>query len=380
MHRYSVPGHGAMLRDRARVDAYARALAERVRPGDVVAELGTGTGLFAILACRAGARRVYAIESDDVIELARENAAANGCGDRVTFLHDLSTRVELPERADVVVSDLRGILPLFESGLAAVIDARTRFLAPGGRMIPATDRILVAAVEAHELHEELGSPWREGLHGVTLAAGREAVFNTWTRARLKPAQIVTTAEVVAAIDYASVESPDMRGRVRLVASRAARADGFAMWFETTLAPGVSFSTSPRDNGAETIYGHAFFPWPEPLSLAAGDAIEIAVQAAFVGGDYIWCWDTTAPGVRYRQSTFVGEPISAARMRRRAADYAAPLGDEALIDLAILESMRQGQSLGEIAGGLHARWPSRFRRWEDALARAGDVSERYAGNP
>ena len=378
MHRYSIRGHGSMLRDMRRVDAYARALAENVRPGDVVVEIGTGTGLFAILACRAGARTVYAIESDDVIELARANAVANGCSDRIEFVHDLSTRVEFEERADVVVSDLRGVLPLYEASLAALIDARRRFLAPGGRMIPGHDRILVAAVEAPELHRELASPWHEGLHGVSLAAGRDAVFNAWTKAQLQAVQVVTTAGAVATIDYARVESPHVKGRVRLAAARAARADGFAMWFETTLAPGVSFSTSPLENGADTIYGHAFFPWPEPLALAAGDEVEIAIEAAFAGGDYIWRWDTVAPGAHHRQSTFMGEPLSMARMRRRSADYVPTLGEEALIDLGVLESMRSGQSLGEIARGLHARWPTRFRRWEDALARAGDVAERYPG--
>ena len=377
MHRYSLRGHGSMLRDTRRVDAYARALAENVSAGDVVVEIGTGTGLFAILACRAGAKIVYAIESDDVIELARENAAANGCADRVVFLQDLSTRVELPERADVLVSDVRGVLPFFESGIAAVIDARTRFLAPGGRMIPAQDRIRVAAVEASELHADLASPWREGLHGVSLAAAREAIFNTWTRARLKPTQVVTSQDLLATIDYVSVESPGMKGRARLVAGRATRADGFALWFETTLAREVSFTTSPLEDGADTIYGHAFFPWPEPLALAAGDTVEISVEAAFTGGDYVWRWDTRALGVRHRQSTFLGEPLSVARMRRRAADFEPALGEEALIDLAILESMRAGGKLGDIASGLQARHPARFARWEDALARVGDVSERYS---
>ena len=380
MHRYSVRGHGSMLRDARRVDAYARALAENVRPGDVVVEIGAGTGLFAILACRAGAKKVYAIESDDVIELGRENAVANGYGDRIEFIHDLSTRVDLAERADVIVSDVRGVLPLFEAGLASLIDARERFLAPGGRMIPSRDRVMAAAVEAPDLHRELAAPWREGLHGVSLAAGRDAVFNTWTRARLKASQVVTGAETVATIDYPSLQAPGLKGRVHLVAERAARADGFAMWFESVLSPGVGFSTSPLDNGADTIYGHAFFPWPEPIALAAGEGIEISIDAAFAGGDYIWRWETKAPGVRHRQSTFLGEPLSAARMRKRAADFAPTLGEDALIDLAILEAMRSGEELGEIARVLHARHPARFTRWEDALARAGEVSERYAEKP
>ena len=136
MHRYSAGGHGEMLADAARVEAYAAAIGRSVRPGDAVLEIGTGTGLFAMLACKAGARRVYAIEADDIIEVARANAAANGLADRIEFIHGLSTAVELPERVAVVVSDLRGVLPLYESHIASIVDARTRFLAPGGGLIP----------------------------------------------------------------------------------------------------------------------------------------------------------------------------------------------------------------------------------------------------
>ena len=143
MQRYSAAGHGAMVADRARVEGYARAIERAVRPGDAVLEIGTGTGLFAVLACRAGARRVYAIETDDIVEVARANAAANGVADRIEFFHAMSTEVELPERVAVIVSDLRGVLPLYEGHLESVIDARARFLAPGGRLVPRRDRLFL---------------------------------------------------------------------------------------------------------------------------------------------------------------------------------------------------------------------------------------------
>ena len=102
---YSLAGYGQMIEDRVRLDAYARALRKTVRPGSVVLEIGTGPGIFAVLACQLGARRVYAIEPTPIIQVAREIAAANGCADRIEFIEDLSTRVTLPIQADVIVSD-----------------------------------------------------------------------------------------------------------------------------------------------------------------------------------------------------------------------------------------------------------------------------------
>lgn len=378
MHRYSVAGHGAMLLDASRIGAYARAIAEQVRPGQVVVELGTGTGLFAILACKAGARRVYAIEADDVIELARDNAAANGCAGSIVFVHELSTRAQLPERADVMVADVRGVLPTFERGIEAMLDARDRFLAPGGRLIPALDRMFVAAAEAPDLHERLLRPWRGALHGVSLAAGGEAAVNDWHKAEFTPSQLVTDPVAFAAVDYGAATGPDVAGSARLVARRGARAHGLAMWFEATLSPGASFSTSPLAASPARVYGHAFFPWPEAFDLSPGDAVDVAIDATFAGGDYVWRWRTEGAGVRFRQSSFLAEPMSAARLRRRSAEHTPALDEEGLIDLAILQSMREGRTLGAIARAMLETHPGHFGRWEDALARVGDLSERYGG--
>lgn len=377
MHRYSAAGHGAMLADAARVEAYAAAIERSVRPGDAVLEIGTGTGLFAMLACKAGARRVYAIEADDIIEVARANAAANGLADRIEFIHALSTGVDLPERVDVVVSDLRGVLPFYESHIASIVDARTRFLAPGGRLIPQADRVMVACVEAAKEHGAMTAPWSVETYGVRMDAGRDLALNDWQKAAFDAAQLVTDAECCATLDYATIVDPNMKARVRLRAHRDALAHGLALWFDTTLAEGVGFSCAPGLEGRATIYGHTFFPWPRPVALAAGDEVAVAIGVRLVAGEYVWTWDTECAGARFRQSTFAAEPMSAARLRLRSADHVARLDDEARIDRAILESMERGAALGAIATELVARFPARFARWEDALARAGDLSVRYA---
>src|SRR5215216_942191 len=101
---YSLHFYGQMLADAPRMDAYAAALRQTVKPDSVVMDLGSGPGVFALLACKLGARRVYAVEPDAVISLARELAATNGCADRIEFFESLSTEIELPEPATIIVS------------------------------------------------------------------------------------------------------------------------------------------------------------------------------------------------------------------------------------------------------------------------------------
>jgi len=61
-----------MITDKARMDGFEAALRQAVKPGSVVLDIGTGTGIFSLLACRFGARKVYAIEPDNAIQLARD--------------------------------------------------------------------------------------------------------------------------------------------------------------------------------------------------------------------------------------------------------------------------------------------------------------------
>ena len=91
---YSLAGYGEMIADRVRVEAYSRALRAAIRPGSVVLDIGTGPGILAVLACRFGAGRVFAIEANPVIQLAREIAAANRCADKIEFIEDLSHKYQ----------------------------------------------------------------------------------------------------------------------------------------------------------------------------------------------------------------------------------------------------------------------------------------------
>ena len=173
---YSLSDYGNMIADAWRFGAYAKALAKAVRTGDAVAEIGCGPGVFSLLACRAGARRVYAIESEDSIEFARALAAANGFAERIEFIQSDSRKAELPERVNVIVSDIRGTLPLSGSAVAAIEDARQRFLTPGGVLIPQKDT-LYAAVDLAAA-ARLALPPEHEERGVYVAEGRVMIGDT----------------------------------------------------------------------------------------------------------------------------------------------------------------------------------------------------------
>ena len=376
---YSVAQYGRMIADRTRMEAYARALEAVVRPGSIVLDIGTGTGIFALLACRLGARRVYAVDPADAVAVARQAARANGFAGQIEVIQDLSTRISLPEPADVVVSDVRGVLPTFQSIVATLADARARLMAPGGHLVPRADTLWAAPLEAPQAWGDLVFPWDEGAFGFDLSAARRAALNQWTRGRFSPEQLLAAPAAWATIDYRTATAPDVRGSVAWTAYRGGTAHGFAVWFAAELAEGVSFHTGP---GTDTIYQTAFFPWPDVVDVSAGDRIEADFQARLVGDEYVWIWESRVerrdrPSIGFRQSTFLANPPSPSRLRRRAHDFRPALGEEGRIDAMILARMDGGATLGEIAREVQAAFPARFPTWEEALTRVGRLSEGYA---
>ena len=165
---------------RPRMEAYTAALRRTVTPDSVVMDLGCGPGVFASPRVQVGARRVYAVEPENIVGLAREAAAANGFSDRIEFFEKLSTEITLPEPATIIISDLRGVLPWFEQNIPSIIDARKRLLARGGVLIPQRDVLWAAVVEAPEQYEELVGPWQNQFD-LDLSAATRLVTNTWRK-------------------------------------------------------------------------------------------------------------------------------------------------------------------------------------------------------
>src|SRR5690348_7285942 len=121
---YNLLQFGNMMSDSTRVGSYYQALKRAVHPGSIVVDIGAGTGIFSLFACQFGAARVYAIEPNDWISVGKGIAEANGLSDRIVFIKDYSTSVTLPEQADVIVSDLRGVHPVIPSLISSIADAR----------------------------------------------------------------------------------------------------------------------------------------------------------------------------------------------------------------------------------------------------------------
>lgn len=377
---YSLDQFAAMFADRVRMDAYTAAIAKSVRPGDAVLDLGCGPGIFALLACKAEARRVYAIDLSEAVEFGRHLATVNGMADRIHFLRGDSRQIHLPERVNVIISDIRGVLPLFSHAIGTLEDARNRFLTEGGVLLPSRDTLVVAVIESPKHYEEITGSWKS-IPQLDLSSGLPLVLNTLYRHHLKPEQLVSAPLPWHTLEYTCGAKLPAEGQLQFRVSRSATAHGIGLWFETQLLDGIGYSTEPRST--ETVYGHIFLPWLQPVPLREGETVTVDLRANLVGNDYIWQWETTIPAaedrpaIHFKQSTFYGSVFSPSFLKKHATDFVPVLSETGLAERWLFQSMDGNRPLQDIAAEATRLFPHVFRRVEDAFNRAADIAEKFS---
>jgi hypothetical protein len=369
---YGIHDYDAMFTDPVRTPAYLTAIARTVRPGDVVVEIGTGVGFFAVAACRAGAKHVYAIEVNPAAALAHDVLAANGCADRVTVIRERSNLVTLPERGDVLLEDLRGVLPLLGDHIPTVRDARERLLRPGATIIPFRDTLWAAPVEADAKFREAHIDPGDAPFGIQRGAIAAHVRNDWYRLRCNPAQLAAPPVQWGAIEYGTVESPDLSGRPAWQIAREATVDGICVWFDAELTPDTTFSNAPA--AANVVYAQAFFPLERSIAVRPGDALHTDFAFKLAAGEYVCAWNTVhvpAAGSdrepsAFQQSNLHAATLAKGELRRRRDDYRPVPSADMWLAGELLTLTDGSRSLGEIAAAIVERHPHRFATVADAL--------------
>lgn len=280
------PAHIRILDDRVRTSRWIAAIESVVRAGDVVVEVGTGTGVLAIAAARAGARRVYTIEGGAMAPVAREVIQANGVADRVTVVEGWSTEVTLPEKGSVFVSETIGNLAFDENLIAIARDAVRRHLAPGALMIPQNLRLLALPVQAPaEWTRRLTfapaatRTWREW-YGIDFdvlnALPVDYGARGWRRPDHASWPVLGAPVPIASAEFAGSVQAELDTDTLATLTGEGELNAFMLFFESQLADAVSLSTDPRLPAAEFPGNWRNPVWlVSPIGVRPGENVRVA---------------------------------------------------------------------------------------------------------
>ncbi|KAL7694392.1 putative protein arginine N-methyltransferase, S-adenosyl-L-methionine-dependent methyltransferase [Plasmopara halstedii] len=255
-----------MLQDHVRTGTYERAML--CNPTDfrdkVVLDVGTGSGILAFFAIKAGARKVYAVELSAMAECARELVAANGLHDRITVIKGKMEEVQLPEPVDIVVSEPMGFFLVHERMLETFVSAgkRWRSPSPSFKMFPSIGTMFMSPFSDDTIYREQMAKvafWQQkDFYGVNLSSLRgRAVANHFSQpvvGYFSPNILLSSRYAEHVIDFAEVTKEQLDTfdfPFHFVVERTAIMHGLGCWFTVDFLGSdarVVLSTSPHDAG------------------------------------------------------------------------------------------------------------------------------------
>jgi len=306
---YSYISHQrSMLEDHKRTGAYFRAMLDNPEQfkDKVVLDVGTGSGILAMFAAKAGAKKVYAVEATSMALNARKLVEANHLQDVITVIQGTIESVVLPEKVDIIVSEWMGYLLLRETMLDSVLIARDRFLKPGGALYPSHARMYWAPMKApgaaasNDEYEKTMENWEwflidmKSYYGIDMEVlstdyqreqkAYHLAHGEW--ADVHPSQLLGTALVSQKIDLHTITIDELKagmsGEGLLELQGNATIDAICAWFDVSfegstanpVAKIVELTTAPDATGA-THWGQTEFPLVPPLHASAGDSLRLA---------------------------------------------------------------------------------------------------------
>jgi precorrin-6B methylase 2 len=318
--------HARMLHDQRRTSDYIAALRDAVRADDIVLDIGTGSGVLAIAAARAGARHVYAVEASDIADVAERVFAANGVQDRVTLIRGWSRQIELPERADVLVAEVIGNEPFEEEILETTLDARLRLLKPGARLIPWALQLHAQplCIPDAEARQRMIGPralerWRQ-LYGIEFRPLLDAAFPG-------PVNSPTEAEVLAGwprvgppVSLTTVKlghfgRPSVDASAELAVASAASVNAVAVTFTAHLQGSIAHTLDPW-TWPSSSWATSVWVLPDAVRVRPGQALRVRYSRRVRGRpDGLTCGASPVSGdagaASARHATHVPVPTNAA---------------------------------------------------------------------
>jgi len=276
--------HEEMLKDHVRTGTYQKAIVDNPHlfKGKTVLDVGCGTGILSMFAAKAGAAHVVGIDMSNIIDQAIKIIEANGYKDTITLVKGKLEETELPlQQFDIIISEWMGYFLLYESMLDTVLDARDKYLKPGGLMFPDSATMYLAAIEDQEYKEEKINFW-DSVYGFDYSCIKDIALREPLVDTVELKAVVTKPCEFKTIDLLTAKKDDLTfsASFELVATRNDYVHAFLAWFDVGFKcthKQDRFSTGPH--ARYTHWKQTVFYTPSTLRISDGERISGTLTCA-----------------------------------------------------------------------------------------------------
>lgn len=270
--------HFEMLNDEKRNEAFRRALTNAITPETIVLDIGSGTGLLAMMAARAGAKETVTCEMvPQLAELARDTVALNGLADRIITLDKKSTSLvigyQMVHKANLLVTETVDCGLLGEGIVSSIAHAKANLLTENAQIVPCAATVYATVVE---------SPRLRNLNCAKTAAGFDvSLINRYATAHYIPVRLdafeyaaLTEPFPVFNFDFVNGTIVPERKRIEVQVLRDGNAHCVVFWFNMQLDAENAISNQP---GSTTHWEQALQCLDSEVSVRAGETLVIDAE-------------------------------------------------------------------------------------------------------
>lgn len=282
--------HTLMLNDEIRMSAYKTAIKEVVKPNYVVVDIGTGTGILAQWALEAGAKKVYGIDvNKKILTLAEKRIEKANLKDKFIPVNKISYEAELPEKAEVVLSEILGNLGDNEDMTPILDDARKRFLQNNGVFLPKQIKTYLVPVSSPKAHRQIidkkcrSISKKYELTELLNKLGIKNQFDIYYDSIIPSSSYLAKPILVKSFNFGGGDEAVYQTETRYEIETAGLLTGIKGYFIADLSANVTLDISGDDiEGRKTsdCLKHCYMPIENPVLVEPHDILQLTFSRSY----------------------------------------------------------------------------------------------------
>jgi len=288
--------HKMMLSDRIRTSSYCNAIRALVKKDAVVIDFGSGTGILSIVSVKAGAKKAFAIEKAKIAKVSKKIINDNGLANKIVVIEQDLRHLELPEKADIIVSEWMGIHVFQENMLLNLLEMRDKYLKEGGTLIPNMVSLFIAPLKTETINEREIAFWEAPLEGISLKEIGWLSMNDTYIGNINAYDLASDGKCVFNLDLHKIQKNELN-KIEMTEEfsfeKPQKINGICGWFSAQLSEEIVLDTGP--DAAATHWKQTIYPIYPGVDVNTGDTMIARIVAEPNNGFTHFTWSVSIKG-------------------------------------------------------------------------------------